>query len=220
MLDGGEYLTYIGAAIAGGISWFFASNIKLREGLSDVLLKHLNKTKINHIPLEKHRLFGALHQKRSAFTYFILDEPIKIEFYKRYISITFDALEEMAKNIAKLANEKDDITNAIFKELDITTDKIDRELDRQLVIPASIDKQFSQWRAMLKSSIKDSLLEILNDDLVDSNYFLAYRALDSMISNVKTILHSGALEFSRINGAFKDLTIKDILRDEDESISK
>lgn len=208
-----DILGYAMTAVGGGLSWFFVSNVKLREGMSDALLKRLNKTKINNIPLERHRIFGALHQKRSAFTYFILDEPIKIEFYKRYVTITFDALEEMAKAVVELSTEKEDITSAIFNEIDKATDTIDKGLDAQLVIPASIEKQFGQWRAMLKSSFKDSLIEILNDDLVDSNYFLAYRTLDAMISNVKVILHSGALEFSRINGAFKGFKLQDIIKE-------
>lgn len=220
-MEGGDLLTYIGTAMAGGISWFFASNIKLREALSDTLLKHLNKAKINKIPLENHRLFGALHQKRSVFTYFILDEPVKIEFYKRYVSIAFDSLEIMANEVVVLSNDTADITTAIFNAMDMVIDRIDIELERQLIIPTTIENNFAQWRSMLSASFKDSLIEILNDDLIDSNYFLAYRTLDAMISNVKTILHSGALEFSRINGAFKNLTVKDILRQyEDKPISE
>jgi len=207
-----DIIGYGMTAMGGALSWFFMSNVKLKEGMSDALLKRLNKTKINHIPLTKHRIFGALRQKRSSFTYFILDDPVKIEFYTRYVSITFDALEEMATNIAALSLDKDDITGDIFKELDTSTIAIDKGLNDELRIPESIKVQFGQWRAMLRSSFRDSLMEILNDDLVDSNYFLAYRSLDTMISNVKVILHSGALEFSRINGAFKDLTIEDILK--------
>lgn len=210
----------IGSAIAGAIVWMFGSNMKLRDQLSDLLLKKLNKTKINHIDLKKHRIFTALAQKRSSFTYFIMDEPVKIEFYKRYVEIKFTALEDMALRITELANEKGDITNEVFKAIETVTKTIDEELYKQLVIPQTIDKKFHAWRAMLRASFKDSLRDILNDDLVDSNYFIAYRALDTMIAHVKTILHSGTLEFSRMNGAFKTLEIKDILRNDNKSTSK
>lgn len=215
-----EVFTYVSTAIGSIMLWVFGSNVKLREGVSDFLLKKLNKTKINHIPLYKHRLFGALRQKRSAFTYFILDEPVKIEFYKQYVSITFDALEDMAKEVVKLSGDKDNIANQIFEAVDKVSETIDAEIEKKLVVPPAIEKQFGSWKAMIRASFKDSLIEILNDDLVDSNYFLAYRTLDTMINNVKVILHSGALEFSRINGAFKGLEVKDILRDANKSIGK
>ena len=207
-----DTLAYIGTSVGSVIIWIAGSNTKLKEGISDWLLKRLNKTKINHIPLNRHRIFGALHQKRSSFTYFIMDEPIKIAFYKTYVTIKFDALEKMALAVAKLANEKGDITSLILNQIEIVTEEIDNNLKEKLIIPEKIEQRFSQWRIMLKASLKDSLIEILNDDLVDSNYFMAYRTLDTMIAHVKTILHSGTLEFSRMNGAFKNLEIKDVIR--------
>lgn len=215
-----DVFSNIGLMMGGALTWMFATNNKMKEGITDVLLKKLNKTKINNIPLERHRIFGALRQKRSTFTYFVIDEPIKIEFYKRYVEITFLALEVMAKKVVTLSEEKGDITNLIFLEIENVNNIIDTELQKQLIIPDVIYKSFEQWRDMLKSSLRDSLVEILNDDLVNSNYFLAYRTLDALISNVKVILHSGALEFSRINGAFKNLTINDIIRNENIPISK
>ena len=207
-----EVVKYLLGALSTGAVWFFGSNTKLKEGVSDWLLKHLNKTKINYLPLNKHRVFAALSEKRSAFTYFIMDEPVKIEFYKRYVNITFDAFHTMAKNISQLENEKGDITSEILSQVEIASKTIDIEMENQLIIPDKISNSFAQWRAMLKASFRDSLVDVLNDDLVDSNYFLCYRTLDALIAQAKITLNSGALEFSRLNGQFKSLTIEDITK--------
>ncbi len=207
-----EIITYLGAGIAGAISWIFASNIKLREGISDALLKRLNKTKINYIPLNNHRVFGALQQKRSIFTYFIMDEPIKIAFYTKFINIVFDELDTAVNDIIKLSNKSEDITSAIFNCISKANQNIDTQVDMQLIIPKEIDKAFYQWRQMISTGLKDSLIEILNDDLMNSNYLLVYRTLDCLIAYIKMLLLSGALEFSKFNGAFKTLTMDDILK--------
>lgn len=216
-----EILYTMGTAIAGGIGWFFASNEKLREGISDWFLKSLNQTRIKKIPLKQHKLFSLLKQKESSMTYFVIDEPIKIEFYRRYVGIVFAALRKSALDIVEAAEDRKTVmSNFIDGEINELPSRITHALGQQLVIPPSIYKNFMQWRMMINDSLKDTLTEVLNDDLVKSNYFIAYRTLDTLIAHAKFILSSGALEFSRMNGAFRGLETKDILRHDNQSTSK
>lgn len=213
-----EIIYTIGTALAGALTWFFASNIKLREGMSDWVLKTLNKTHINKIPLLQHKLFSLLRQKESSMAYFIIDEPVKIAFYKIYVKLVFSELKLSAEKIANSVDDKDIVlANLIHGEVNALPGRINTLLMQELIIPDNVKTPFMQWRVMINESLKDTLTEILNDDLVDSNYFMAYRALDVLIAHIKFILSSGALEFSKLNGGFKGLELKDILKNENQS---
>jgi len=208
-----ELFTYIGTGIGSIAVYIFGKNEKLREGITSALLKKMNKTPIKKIPLMQHKVFWTFSQRMSNLTYFVMEDAVKIEFYKRYIKILFTELELACTDIVEHSKSEEIMTTLISQKLELAMNHITIKIHNELIIPDVIEKQFEQWLAMLRNSFVDVIEDILNDDLIDSNYFITYRLLDAISAYCKFVLNSGALEFQKMNGAFKNLTIKDILKD-------
>lgn len=219
-----DWFSYIATAIGSIIVFVFSNNSKLKEHITNYMLRKMNQTKIQKIPLSNHTLFYVLKQHNTEFTLFLLESKTKAHFYNIYIEIVFSVLAEMSKEIIDLI-EKDNNKNNSKKEQVNFTGKIQNEiftiineklidneelLNETLTIPDNIVLPFNQWRGMLRNSLRSSLTEILNDDLINNDYFIVYRTFDILVAHCKTLLYSGALEFSRMNGAFDKLDIMDI----------
>jgi len=207
-----EIFTYIGTGLGSVAVYIFGKNEKLREGITSALLKKMNKTPIKKIPLLQHKVFWTFSQRMSNLTYFVMEDAVKIEFYKRYIKILFVELETACIEIVEISKHDEIMNTIISQKLEIAMTNVTMNIHKELVIPPVIEKQFEQWLAMLRNSFVDVIEDILNDDLIDSNYFITYRLLDAISAYCKFVLNSGALEFQKMNGAFKNLKIQDILK--------
>lgn len=207
-----DFWVHIGSGLIGAVTWMITSNKKLKEGLSDLLLKRLNKTKIKKIPLSNHKVFGLLEKKESDLAVFIIDDAIKMAFYTAYIQTAFEGIKNAAKQIVELEKSNVLIENAALEAIYKMHTDIDNNLEQKLNIPEKVKPSFNKWRAMMTNSLNESLKEILSDDLIENNYILAYRTLDVLVFYVTTLLHTGAVEMSRLNGSFKGLKLNDIVK--------
>lgn len=207
-----EMLLFGGSAIGGAITWMITSNQKLKEGLSDLLLKKLGRTRIKKIPLINHKLFGLLEKKESNMAVFIIDDAMKMAFYTLYIQTSFEGIKNAAKKIVELEKSNVLIEHAALEAIYKMHTEIDNSIEAKLRIPEKVKPSFNKWRAMMTNSLNESLKEILSDDLIENNYILAYRTLDVLVFYVTTLLHTGAVEMSRLNGSFKGLELKDIIK--------
>lgn len=209
-----EIMTHVGVALGTLITYIFSKNKKLKEGITDFLLKNLNKTKINYIDLNNHKIFGLLRQRSSALATFIIEDPVKMKFYSTYIEVVFKEMENTAKQIIELEKDQVSLEQTTMEFIYELQNNIEEKIQEAIVIPEKVEVSFSKWRAMLSNAFNESMQEILHDDLMDSNYLLAYRILDVFVIYVSILLHTGAVEMSRLNGSFKGLTIDDIIKKE------
>jgi hypothetical protein len=211
-----QFAGYIGTGIGSIVLYIFSKNERLREGITDVLLKRMNKTKIKKIPLESHKVFAMLSKSQSDLTFFVMHNPVKIAFYKEYVKILFSSLSTACTEICNEVESKrftvEELETLINITLNNSISEIDKQIEASLIIPESIAVQFEQWRAMLLNSFRAIITGVLNDELVDSTYFATYRVFDAITTYCNFVLNSGALEFQRMNGAFDNLTLNDILK--------
>jgi len=210
-----ESMIYVGTGVGAIASYLFVSNSKMREGITDYFLKKMNKTKINKIALERHRIFGLLEQRRSVLSTFVIDDPVKLEFYSTYIQASFGSINDMALELIKLEKDIKDpyefssmALSLMYKAEEVTRQKVNNSLN----IPKKVERSFNQWRDMMTSAFNESMKSILNDDLFDNNYFTTYRLLDVVSFYVEMLLQTGAVEMARLNGAFEGMTIEDIIK--------
>lgn len=200
--------------VIGGISAFMTTwvvqNKSLREGITNSLLRKLNKESIKKIPLKDHKVFLYLKTYKSNFGFFIFNSDSKSLFYQSFIKLLFVHLTEWLQSVVTC--KESNIENYTLDQLNIHLDKFDNELENLLNIPPSISKQFQQWRMMLIESLKKSTEQILSDDIVESNYFKTYRVLDQVAGFVNIALSTGAITFNQMNGAFDSIKVDDILK--------
>ena len=143
---------------------------------------------------------------------FIIDDAMKMAFYTLYIQTSFAGIKTAAKKIVELEKSNVLIEHAALETIYKMHTEIDNNIEAKLKIPEKVKPSFNKWRAMMTNSLNESLKEILSDDLIENNYILAYRTLDVLVFYVTTLLHTGAVEMSRLNGSFKGLELKDIIK--------
>jgi hypothetical protein len=207
-------MTEVVFIIIGGFSAFLTTwivqNKTLREGITNSLLKRLNKESIKKIALNDHKVFLYLKTYKSNFGFFVFNSDSKSLFYQTFIRLLFNHLSEWLNSIINIKGVN--VETYILDQLNSHLDKFDAQLEEQLNIPQSIQKQFQQWRMMLIESLKKSTEQILSDDIVESDYFKKYRVLDQVCGFVNIALSTGAITFNQMNGAFDEIKVDDILK--------
>ena len=204
-----ELLMVIIGSVGAFLTTWIVQNKALREGLTNALLKAVNKEPIKKIPLKNHKVFLYLKTYKSNFGFFIFNSDSKSLFYQTFMRLLFNHLNEWLINII---NSKENIEIYIIDELNKQLDLFDAELENTLNIPNGISKQFQQWRMMLIESLKKSIDQILADDIVESSFFKTYRVLDQVSGFVNIALSTGAITFNQMNGAFDSIKVDEIIR--------
>ena len=134
-----EALGYIGTGIGTVCLYLFGKNEKMQEGITDAILKRMNKTKINKIDLATHKIFGLLEQRQSSLATFIIEDPMKMKFYSTYIDVVFKEISNTSTNIIELEKEKGSLEDKVMKELYALHTNVDIEINKRLHIPLKVN---------------------------------------------------------------------------------
>ena len=194
------------------LTTWLVQNKNLKEGLTNVLLKQLNKEPIKKIPLKDHKVFSQIKSYNVSSRYYLFTSETKSLFYREYIKILFVELESFITKVSSTTYTNTSFDNGVITELTKAIENVDIKVKEKFNVPPLISNQFDQWRFAITESLKTSIEYIINDDITSNVYFKQYRILDQVVSFIHIILSTGALTFNQMNGAFDKLTKDDIFK--------
>ncbi len=208
-----EFLSLLIGAIVTWFGIWVTNNKTLREGLSKLLLKKLNRESINKIPLKEHKIFMQLKSHKNTFSnIYLFNNESKILFFQTYMDLLFKNIEVMLINIIENKENKNNIESLVSEELNRLLEVFNNEINSTLQCPEKVEKQFTIWKTMINSELKKSVELILNDNLIESPYITVYRLCDQLVTMTNITLTTGSLTFSQMNGAFDNVKIEDVVK--------
>jgi len=212
-------LTTIVSAVGGIITLYVVQNSKLKEGFTEYILNLLGKFGTKKINLKSHRAFIILRNYKNQLNLFLLEDRVKSIFYKEFIGIMFKNILLMAECIInRLEAGEKGMEFAIMEELENCHSKIDNDVFNMLEIPAKIQNKIEHWKTRMIASLKNSVENLITDDINNEDYFKVYRTLDAFLNFSIYVTSTGSILFNDINGAFKDMELDDIYKNESKNI--
>lgn len=212
-----DLISYGVAGLTGVISVLFLKNRKMIDGLTDWLLRRINKESIAKIPLDQHKAFLIIRNYRSEYGRYLFHSESKNAFYNEFMTILFNELSAAMKNIIESTDTGVSLENYIMDEISRCVQLVMSRSDSRLVMPnEKVKVSFDKWRASLNKALIGAMRDIADDDLVKSAYLKKYRTLDVARSFVAYVLSSGELIFTGMNGSFDNIKPEDIINQDDE----
>jgi len=209
-----DIISYIVTSVVTFVTVWIVKNTQLKEGITNVFLKSLNKEGISKIPLQEHRVFLLIRTYKNQYASHMFNSEAKNIFYKEFLNIVLSELEVYLQLINSKTEKGIALDNIVLSELSNCIEKIEARVAGRLVPPNDkVRIEFTLWRQSLFASLSHSVDEIVSDDLVKSTYLKQYRTLDTVRTFLSYLLNSGAKTFSAFNGAFDTVAVTDVIKD-------
>lgn len=198
-----------------GLGTLFAAyvinNTTLKDGLTHILLRWMNKVGIKKIPLATHKVFLLLRNYENQLNLLIFNSELKSKFYKIYISVIFKNLQSYLQSIIKDYDTVANLDTEILTRVDKAISDINLNFEKTIRVPQKVQHIFTYWKMTTLQSYRANIESTLYDDLIDNKYFKVYRILDLTVSFNTFMLNTGATLFATMNGAFDNLKEEDVI---------
>lgn len=211
-MDSSTMITVILSAAGGWFGLWIVNNKPLKEGITNLFLKRLNKESIKKIPLKQHKVFLQVKSYRNTISSSSFNNEAKTIFFQTYIQVLFKNMEDLLNKIVDSKDKTRPIDLQILENLNEAIDRINKEIQSTFNAPSKVEDLFNQWRTALLESLRKSIEYVVSDDIVESDYFTMYRVLDQIYGFLDYVLKTGSAQFAAMNGAFDGLRINDVIK--------
>ena len=214
-------------AIITGISTMFAvyiiQNAMLKKGITEWVLSKLNKVSIDKIDLNYHQVYIALKNYKNQINFNLSGGEIKSKFCKEFIGYIFNnmliLLDKINAEYIKLEKDKSSIEHKstlidhiIISLIEECKTSIIKDIENNLIIPNEVKFQFESWKIAQIDAFKTDVNNIINDDTHKELYTKIHNVFNKVSSFFSYVMANYVLLFNNINGAFNELTEKDIFK--------